>query len=103
MFSHVMSEEVDAEERYSVLKEDCSGFVCEALSWFIVVISENDALEAFNFFENFLPELSEVSAMRRENAVTFLIESEPVEDALSDDECIVLFALESVETERSVA
>ena len=41
--------------------------------------------------------------MRSENAVTFLIESEPVENALSDDESIAFFALKSIKAERGVA
>ena len=103
VFSDIFSDEVDAEERNFVLKENLSGLISEALSSVIVVISENDALEVFNFLEDFRPKFAEIAAMRSEDAVTALVESEPVKDAFSDDEGIVLLAVKSVEAERSVA
>ena len=86
-----------------MLKEDFSGLEGESLSRVIVVVSEYNVLEVLNFFEYFSPEFTEVAAVRRENAVAFLIESEPVKDALSEDESIVFFAGEGVEAERSVS
>ena len=103
VFSDVLSEESGAVERDFVLKEDFSGLVSELLPSVIAVVSENDALETFDVFEYLLPEFTEIAAVRSEDAVAFLIESEPVEDAFSDDDGIVLFALEGVKAEGSVS
>ena len=77
-----------------MLKENFSGLVGVILSSLVIVISENDALEIFDVIEDVFPEFI---VFESENAVAFLIESEPVKDTFGDDEGIVFFAAESVE------
>ena len=77
-----------------MLKENFSGLVGVILSSLVIVISENDALEILDVIEDVFPEFI---VFESENAVAFLIESEPVKDTFCDDEGIVFFAAESVE------
>ena len=87
IFSH---ESISAVERNIFLHEDLSGLISEISASIVIVKDENDAVEIADTFEYFLPVFAEVAAVRRYDAVAFLIESEPVEYALSNDEYAVI-------------